>query len=269
MRRLFSYILKHSFTLLFLLLELTAFLFIIQNNYQRASIINSSNRFTGSVFNSYHNITQYLTLKDANELLMEENIKLRKQLEESFLITDTNTYYQQDSLFKFVGATVINNSVQKQTNYLMLNKGYKQGIRKDMGVITTNGVVGTIVEVSENYSRVMSVLHIRNRINARIKKNNHLGNMEWDGYDYRIGLLTDIPTHVALAIGDTIVTSGNSDIFPANIAIGTVEKFNSESNKKFNTAEIKYTVDYNKVYHVYIVVNLMREEIDQLNNMDD
>lgn len=269
MRRLLSYILKHSFTLLFLLLELTAFLLIIQNNYQRASIINTSNRFTGSVFNSYHNITQYLTLKDANELLLEENVRLRKQIEDSFMLSDTTIYYEKDSLFSFIGATVINNSVQKQTNFLMLDKGYKHGIRKDMGVITPNGVVGTVVEVSDNFSRVMSVLNIRNRINARIKKNHHLGNMEWDGRDYRVGLLTDIPTHVGLNLGDTIITSGNSDIFPGNIPIGTVQKFNNDSNEKFNTADILYTVDYNKVYHVYVVVNLKKEEIDQLNNTEE
>ena len=269
MRRLLSYILKHSFTLLFLLLELVAFLLIIQNNYQRASVVNTSNRLTGSVFNSYHNIIQYITLKDANELLMEENIRLRKQIDESFLITDTTTYYGKDSLFSYIGATVINNSVQKQTNFLMLNRGYKHGVAKDMGVITPNGVVGTVVEVSENFCRVMSVLNIRNKVNARIKKNLHLGNMEWDGRDYRVGLMTDIPTHVGLDIGDTIVTSGNSDIFPGNIPIGTVQTFHKDSNKKFNTADVLYSVDYNRVYHVYIVVNLKKAEIDKLNNSEE
>jgi rod shape-determining protein MreC len=143
----------------------------------------------------------------------------------------------------------------------MLNKGSRHGIAKDMGVITSSGIVGTVVDVSPQFSRVMSVLHVNNKINARIRKNNHLGTVEWTGDNYRYGLLTDIPMHVMLAHGDTIITSGNSFIYPEGILVGTVEEYNILPNEKFNTALIEYGVDYNNLYFVYIIVNLKKKEL--------
>lgn len=148
----------------------------------------------------------------------------------------------------------------------MIDKGTNHGISTDMGVITSTGVVGTVVEVSENYSKVMSVLHIQNKINARIKKNRHLGNMEWDGKSYRQGLLTDIPSHVKLAANDTIVTSGNSYIFPEGLVIGTILDFDPQSSMKFNTAAVQYVVDYNSLHHVLVITNLMKYELEELEN---
>ncbi len=237
---------------------------VIQNNYQNASFLNSTNHITGSILESYNNVSDYFVLKQANQLLIEENIELRKQLEASFRIVDTNSFIQKDSLFGYIGAKVIRNTINRQKNYLFINKGSKHGVRTDMGVITSEGVVGTVVEVSENYSRIMSVLHNQNKINARIKKNRHLGNMEWNGSNYQIGTLTDIPNHVQLFTGDTIVTSGNSLLFPEGIAIGTVQNYQSSNKDKFSNASVKYSVDFNKVFYVYIIVNLMKEELNSL-----
>ena len=242
---------------------------MIQNNYQQAAFINSSGKLTGSVFNTFNNISEYFSLKKANDILADENASLRNKLPESFLTTDTLVFYQKDSMFKYISAKVISNTVNKQKNYLMLNKGSAHGIRKDMGIIASGAIVGTVVEVSANFSRVMSVLHINSKINARVKKNRHLGNIEWNGVDYRKGLLTDIPTHVLLNKGDTIVTSGNSFIFPEGILIGTVEEHYSIRGDKFNKALIDFSVDYNNIYFVDIIVNLMKEEqlkLDSLQN---
>lgn len=260
MRHLFAYIIKHYFFFLFLFLEIVAFSFIVQNNYQRATFLNSSGRITGTVFNTFNNITEYLTLKSSNVILAEENARLRESQAISFHTTDTLVYFQHDSLFKYVSAKVISNSIHKQKNYLMLNKGSSSGIEKDMGVITSNGIVGTVVDVSENFSRVMSILHKNNKINARVKKNNHIGNVEWDGEYYAQGLLTDIPTHVNLYKGDTIITSGNSFIFPAGIMVGTVNEYLVDKGDKFNKAKIDFSVDFNNLYFVYVIVNLMKDE---------
>jgi len=248
---------------MFLFLEIIAFSFIVQNNYQRATFLNASGKITGTVFNTFNNISEYFTLKKSNHILAEENARLRESLKGSFHTTDTLVYYQHDSLFRFISAKVISNTVNKQKNYLMLNKGKAHGIEKDMGVITSHGIVGTVIDVSENFSRVMSILHENNRINARIKKNNHIGNVEWDGESYTHGLLTDIPTHVELNKGDTIITSGNSFIFPEGILVGTVEEHPVNKGEKFNKARIKFSVDYNSLYFVYVIVNLMKKE--QLN----
>lgn len=269
MRHLFAYIIKHYFFFLFLFLEITAFSLIVQNNYQRATFLNSSGQVTGSVFNTFNNIAEYFILKKSNIILAEENARLRESLKTSFLTTDTSVYYQHDSLFKFISAKVISNSVNKQKNYLMLNKGRAHGIEKDMGVITSNGMVGTVVDVSENFSRVMSILHENNKINARIKKNDHIGNVEWDGKYYTQGLLTDIPTHVKLNKGDTIITSGNSFIFPEGILVGTVDEHLVDEGDKFNKARINFSVDYNNLYFVYVIVNLMKKEQQNLETQSD
>jgi rod shape-determining protein MreC len=263
-RNLFAYIFKQYFFFLFLLLEVIAFSFVLQNNFQRATFLNSTGKITGSVLTAFNNISEYLTLKKANESLANENARLRKLLPESYLITDKQEYFSKDSMFRYISAKVISNSVNHQKNYLMLNKGSRNGIQKDMGVITSDGIVGTVVDVTPQFSRVMSVLHVSNKINARILKNNHLGTVEWSGNYYRNGTLIDIPMHVQLYQGDTIVTSGNSLIFPEGIMVGEVEEYNVLPNEKFNTATIKYSVDYNNLYYVYVIVNLKKKELQWL-----
>jgi len=263
-RQLFAFILKHHFFFLFILLEILAFSMIVRNNYQRATFLNSTGKITGTIYNTTNNITEYFTLRKANNVLVEENALLRNSLQESFLHTDSLIYYEKDSLFKYLGAKVISSTISKQKNYLMIDKGGDHGIKKDMGVITSKGIVGTVVDVSDKFSRVMSVLHINNKVNARIKKNRHLGNLEWDGNNYRQGLLTDIPTHVRIIKGDTIITSGNSYIFPEGILAGTVEEYDSKQNQKFNKAVINYAVDYNNLYYVYVITNIMKDEILEL-----
>jgi len=246
-----------------------AFVFIVQNNYQRATFLNASNGFTGSILHTYSNISEYFSLKKTNVLLAEENMMLRQQLESSYLVTDTNVFHRKDSLFRFLKANIIRNTVNRQKNYITLDKGSRHGIKKDMGVIGSKGVVGTVVEVSKNYSKVMSLLHIQNKINARIKKNRHLGNLEWSGGDYRIGNLTDIPNHVALYRGDTIITSGNSHIFPEGILLGTVHEYSNNSEEKFNTAQINLSVDFNNLHHVYVIVNLMKQELEKVEGKEE
>ena len=268
MRQLFSYILKQYFFFLFLLLEIFALSLIVQNNYQGASFYNSTNEFTGSVFSTFNNINAYFHLKKTNSELVEENAMLRNLVQSSYIIEDSiRKSYSKDSLYRFIGAKVISNSINKKKNYLMLDKGAKHGIRKEMGVISPTGILGTIVEVSENYATVMSVLHIDNKVSARVKKNRHMGEMVWTGEDYRKGLLTDIPTHVNLIKGDTIITSGNSHVFPEGIEIGVVEEYSRHPGDKFNTAIIDYSVDYNNLFYAYIITNLKKDEIEQLDSL--
>jgi rod shape-determining protein MreC len=265
-RRLFTYIIRYNFTFIFLLLEIIAFVLIVQNNYHHTTFFKTSNNLTGRVLQTTNNISSYFSLKKTNEQLAEENLSLRQQLSASFKVTDTNTFYQKDSLYRYVYATVVKNSVNRQKNYLLINKGKKHGIDHDMGVITGSGVVGTVVEATENFAKVMSVLHIQNKINARIKKNRHLGNIEWNGKNYKEGLITDVPSHVRLDKGDTIITSGNSLIFPEGLVIGTVSEFQQTTTEKFNSATVQFSQDYNNMEHVYVIISLLKEEVEELTN---
>lgn len=236
---------------------------VVQNNFQKATFLNYSSSMTGSVFTTFNNISEYFALGKANEQLVAENARLKESLSSAFLVTDTCMHYTRDTLFQYTSAKVINSTISKRKNFLVLNKGTEQGIKKDMGVICPSGLVGTVVDVSEHFSRVMPAINTSNKINARIKKNRHLGNIEWDGKDYQYSMLTDIPSHVRLSKGDTIISSGNSFIFPEGILIGTVDEYYSQEGEKFGRARIRFSVDYNNLYYVYVITNLMLEE--QLN----
>jgi rod shape-determining protein MreC len=159
---------------------------------------------------------------------------------------------------------MISNTTQFRNNFFMLDKGYRSGIKKDMGVVTMDGIVGIIIDVSENYSSGISILHKDARISGRIKKNGQLVNISWDGINYRLGDISHIPTFVNLVPGDTILTSGNSQIFPEGLMIGTVESVDEEMDDVFKKGKVRFSIDYNQVINVYAVENSSREEILRL-----
>lgn len=269
MRTLFVFLWKHYFLLLFLILEIISFIFIINHSYyQRATIISSANGITGYVYNTANSITGYFGLKRANEELSEENARLRS-LESIVLLTpDTIQHDRADSihqqLYHYFSAKVISNSTSKRNNYLLLNKGLSQGVGKDMGVITPKGVIGIVKDVSLNFSSVLSVLHKQARVSAKLKKNNQLGTLIWQGTNYRVGTLKDIPTHIQLNVGDTIITSGFSHIFPEGIPIGSINEYYIEKGDNFYTIKLDFFVDFNNLSYVMVVDNLMKKEQESL-----
>ncbi|MCD4737254.1 MAG: rod shape-determining protein MreC [Bacteroidales bacterium] len=267
MRQLFNLILKQHFFILFLALEVLSFSFIFSSGFHRSKFFGSTNFISAAVKNSSNRITSYFNLKKANKSLVIDNAFLREKL---LLGISDSTYYEPeffDTNYRVIPAKVISNSISKRKNYILLNRGKKHGIEPDMGVVASDGIVGIVVKVSENYCNVMSLLHIDNMINARIRKNNHLANMRWKGQNYRIGFLEDIPGHIYLQKGDTIVTSGNSYIFPGDLMIGTIDIYEDRQDLNFNTATVKYSVDFNKLFYVYIIANEKRDEQVDTGNM--
>ncbi len=269
MRNLFQFIKKYYFFILFLFLEIFAFILIVNNtNYQRSVILSSANKVTGRILTISNNITQYFRLKKANEILSTENASLRSQLKNSFIITDNKIYTVNDTLYRqqyeYISAKVINNSVNRRNNYFTLNKGSLQGVTKDMAVIAPNGVIGIVTAVSQNFSTVISVLHEKSRIVSKLKKNDYPGTLIWDGHNCDYATLTDIPTHVEVKIGDTVVTGSYSNLFPENILIGMVTEVDNKKGEDFINIKIKFFIDYRNVTWVYVVKNLMKEELDNL-----
>ena len=261
MRYLIAFLWKHSFFFLFVFLEIIAFALMVNHqNYQGTVIINSTNQLTGSINSVYTNVSDYFSLRRSNKQLLEENTLLLNKQQSSFWVSDTGFYYQ-DSIYKYIGAKVISSSTHKRNNYIMLNRGRKHDIEIDMGVISAQSLVGTVVEVSENFCSVMSALHKDSRISARIKKNNQMANVVWNEIDSRHGTLEDIPTHLQLFSGDTIITSGNSLVFPEGILIGTVTEYHAELGESLNSASIRFASDFNALYYVQIIKNLKREEL--------
>jgi rod shape-determining protein MreC len=236
---------------------------INSNNYQGTVIINSTNQFTGTLNTTYSNIYDYFSLKEANDQLLKENTKLLNQIKNSILKIDSG-FRKPDTLQQYIGAKVISNSTHKRNNYIMLNRGKKHGINIDMGVVSNEGIVGVVIGVSENFSYVMSILHKDSKVSAKIKKNNQLANVIWNSTDYKKGNLRDIPTHLNLNTGDTIITSGNSLIFPEGITIGYVEKYFKESGESLNNASLLFASDFNALHYVYVIKNIKKEELINL-----
>ena len=176
MRNILAFIVRFHFLLLFILLEVVALAMLVNSTYfQQSAILNTGNAITGKFYTSASNITGYLKLRRTNELLSIENAILRQGSDISFLKSDTNTFWKNDTLYRqqynYIVARVIHNTVGKRNNYIMLDKGRRFGVEEDMAVITPNGVAGTVVSVSENFAWVMSVLNKHTRISARIRKN--------------------------------------------------------------------------------------------------
>jgi rod shape-determining protein MreC len=269
MLNLIVFLWRHNFFFLFLLLEALSLLLVVNNNYyQRRVMINTTSNFTGSMLSTVDEVTAYIALKKANQILSEENARLSNRLPSAFMRTDTAQFFVNDSLFRqqyqYVSATVISNTVNRRNNYMKINKGRKHGLRPDMAVLAPNGVAGQIIEVSQNFSSVMSMLNSNTRVNAKMKNSNQTGSLFWPGNDYRFGKLVDIPSHVNIQIGDTVVTSGYSHIFPEGQMLGTVEELNHASGGNFWDITLRFSVDYNSLQYVYVVKNLMKDELLQL-----
>ncbi len=260
MQTLFAFLRKHHFLTLFLILELVAFWMLIHSyTYQRTLSFNAASDITGGVFNVLSNTTGYLKLQKENKQLLEENTKLHNQLMGCKSISDTNAVIE-DTVFQYLSARVIRNTTHASNNFMMLNKGSLQGIEKEMGVVSDHGVAGIIIGVSKHYALAMSLMNENAKISARIKKNNQLANVIWEAEHPDRGKLIDIPVHLQLVAGDTIVTSGNSFIFPGGLIIGTVESYSPNEEKGLNTAEIRFATDFNRLNHVYLIRNLRKKE---------
>lgn len=264
MRNLIVFLWKHQFFVFFVILETVSLSLLFNSySYHRSLAFTTTNDITGGVYKTYSNITDFFGLKNENEKLARENAYLRNFTKPLSKAVDTITF-QADSNYYYRAAKVVSNSVNRQNNFILINKGKKDSIAPEMGVISSAGIVGIIVGTSSNYAYVMSLLHQNSRISARIKKNDHLVNVLWDGKNYKNGLVIDIPSHIELSDGDSIVTSGNSLIFPEGIMVGTIQEYMQSTNQDLSEAVIKFSADFNKLQYVYIIENYMKPETDTL-----
>lgn len=270
MRGLIQLIARYGSFLLFLLLELASLVLVVRYNQQQNEIfLNSWGLLTTYLEQQADNIGDYYGLKKEVIQLQSKNIKLMEQLDNAKysnrLFRDTINNDTLPQLYTFLGANVISNSITSANNYLRLDKGSEHGIKPHMGVISDQGVVGIVRHVSPHFSSVMSLLHSQSRVKATVKSNGYFGTLTWrEDTDPRFVNLEAIPKHAEITQGDTILTSGFSQIFPTNIPIGTIEDFWLEPGENFYTIEVKLYIDLSKIRYVYIVDHLMRKEHDDL-----
>ena len=271
MRNLLFFISKYYVFFLFFSLEIFSFVVIYRfNNFQKASFVNYTTGVTSSFYSSISNTKQYFSLRRVNDSLQYENARLHSQLITSYyenkftpkLINDT-IYKQQ---YEYIPANVVNNSVTKRNNYLTLNRGRDHGIVPEMGVISESGIVGIVMNVSEHYCTVLSLLNNNCKISAKIKKNGAFGSLVWDGSDPHFARLLDVNKHVPISGNDEIITSNFSTIFPEGISIGRIYSHSLDAGDNFHTIKIELNTDFGTVSTVYIIRNLMKEEQINLEN---
>lgn len=269
MRNIVDFLWRFRFFLLFLFLEVVSLWMVVRHNgYQQSIVLSATSRFTGRIQNSYNNVVSYFSLRQANDALMAENALLHANLRSAFYENDRHVFFQNDTSFNqrftYIPARVIRNTASRRNNYLVLDKGRLHGIEKNMGVFTSEGVIGIIRSVSDHYSSALSLLHKDVRISSKIKRNGYVGTFRWEGGDVSKGWMTEVPGHVELEIGDTIVTSGYSLIFPAGLAVGKIKEFELKEDEHFYTIRIDICVDFRRIEHAYIVRDLMRKEFMEL-----
>ena len=264
MKEIIKLILKYHFTIIFILLEIVSFSLIIRHNeYQRAIFSENASTLFGNVSSTITSIKDYFRLKEMNESLANENILLKNRLEEYELLRDTIIHgtVVQDSIpvYEYIGAKQVYATYNRTKNYITLNRGRKNGLQKEMAVCTPEGIVGLIQDLSDHFAVVIPLINVDSRISAKIKKNNYYGSLQWDGNDYAYSYLNDIPYHVEVNAGDTIVTSGLSKIFPEGIVVGYVESVDKET-ANFLKIKVKLAVDFKRINHVYVILNNKKNE---------
>jgi len=265
MRNLIQLIIRHHFLLLFLLLEsLSFFLLIHYNHFQRASFTGFTSSVEGYLYDKFGGVRDYFNLRKVNEDLAKENTLLRNQMDRLQLLdyrSQENDVAPPDSTRQYVfsQARVLNNSVNKEFNFITIDRGSLQNIKPEMAVTSPEGVVGIVFSVSRHFSVIMPLLNRNLRLSAKIRKNNYFGSLTWPGESTEEAILTDIPYHVKLDIGDTIVTSGYSAIFPEGLFVGTISGFDRLQGN-FYQIKVKLAVDFRNLEYVYLIENLLRDE---------
>lgn len=266
MLQLFQFIGNNRTLLLFLLLELLALLFTLNtHSFHQSKLLSSTQYLSGRLLEKSDAVHQYFGLRQKNDLLIQENLELKKNIEILNQKNKPSTVVNTDTVaqFDYITAQVIKNSFDKDNNIVTLNKGKRDGITPDMGVVLANGILGITLNVTEHYTNVLTILSRKSSIHVKFKKNEHFGSLQWNGKTHTTVQLLDIPIQASVKQGDTIVTGSSSVYFPKNIPIGTISKI-KYANKTFERLDVKLFADFSALHNVYIVVNKHQQELQEL-----
>ena len=275
MRNVFLFLKRYSVFILFLVLQGLALSMLFSYNRFHQTIYGMfSNEVAGNLNNRVNKVESFFTLSEQNQALRKQNAALLSYLPSGSVIPETSFQLVADTVkvdslksyrqYQYFDAKIISNSVFLQQNIMVLHRGSAQGIVPNMAVVGTDGLIGTVISVSENMSIVMSLLHRQSKVIAVLKKGSGLGEISWDGKDPRFLLLSKIPKTSVVKKGDTVVSSPYSDKFPPGLPIGYVEKIDQDQETNTYKLKIRTAVDFYSVQHAYIVKNLLQEEMDQL-----
>lgn len=276
MRNLINFLLKYNYWFLFIILEVASFVLLFRfNRYQQSTFFTSANAVSGAVYEVSGGITSYFHLKSINEDLLDRNMLLQQQINhlenalkehkvDSATVNDLKEMPQTD--YQIYKAHVIKNSLNLVDNYITLDKGSSSGIRPEMGVIDGNGIVGIVYATSPSYSVVISVLNSKSSISCKIVGSEYFGYLKWEHGDSRYAYLRDLPRHAEFNLGDTVVTSGFSTVFPEGIMVGTVDDMSDSHDGLSYLLKIKLATDFGKISNVRVVARNGQQEQKELEN---
>ncbi len=264
MRSLLNFLLRIHFLLLFILIEIFSIsLLVNRNSFHKARFVNFTRQVAGNVFVKSNNFKQYLSLSEENQRLADENNRLLNIIESTYKSDEIFFRSVNDTIFnqryRYTSARIINNSINKKHNFITLNKGREQGIRPEMAVVSEGSVVGVVKGVSNNYSTVISLLNLDLKISSKIKKNGYFGSLMWEGQGYQTAILNEIPLNADIQVGDTIITSGFSSIYPEGVLIGFISNF-TEKGGSFYEIKVKLSTDFKSLDNVNVIGNLLQTE---------
>lgn len=267
MQQIINFIIKNSYRLLFLLLlVLSLTLTIKSHTYHRSEYINSANKVTGSIYKQINDVNEYFSLKEKNKELASENALLKELLfnKKDTLIRSKTLFRNDLNNYNVVVGKVVKNSFNTRENYITINAGKALGIKTDMGVINDKGIVGIVEKTSKDFATIQSVLNIKSKINAKIKNSDHFGSLVWDGKNVGFAQLIDVPRLASLRKGDSIVTGGNSDIFPENIPVGKIDKIFIDRKTNYYTINVRLFNDMTALGYVYIIEYKKKKQKQEL-----
>jgi rod shape-determining protein MreC len=272
MRKLLDFLIRKRHWFLFIFLEFVSVALIYRNSaYQQSIMLSTANVITANIVSVTGSVTSYLNLRDQNKDLLERNgrlemdlLRMKDMVEAMKADTAVFRAFVNDSArffpYEFTTAKVINNSVTYLSNYITLNKGRKDGILLDMGVVSESGVVGVVSTVSDYYSVVLPLLNTKFKLSCKVLGSSHIGSLSWNGRSARYANLDELPRHVQFQLGDTIVTSGYSAVFPEGILVGFVSSFERQRDDNFNSLKIELATDFQRLSNVMVIRNFHQEK---------
>lgn len=274
MRDLIRFINRFRITFLFILLQLLSLFLVFSNNhYQRTWWFGTMSEASNGLMEMRSTITDYARLDDQNADLAAQIDSLLSLHKSAYASVESKYVKIQDTIFqqryRYLNAKVINNTTGRQNNYITLNKGSKAGVQVDMGVVGPHGIVGKIVQVSENYSTAMSVLHRKFTVSVRSKESGHKGFLNWNTGNSQTVTIEDVARHAPIKQGDTFIARGSAGTFPEGVIIGEVSQVHVKEGSNYHDIEVTLSTDFEALGHVQIVMDLMRAEQLELEELTE
>lgn len=280
MRNIFLFIRQNFNLITFFILQLICIITLSRySKTHEAYFYTEANEITGKINSQYNKLNRYFRLVEVNKALAKENANLKNSLATNFVTSDSSKKIIVDTLVKdtsnryrkytFLPALVVMNTVALESNFIMLERGFKQGVIKEMGVVGPSGIIGKVVTVSENYCMVMSLLNRNSKVSAMFKrgKEQYAENVEWDGKNANYLMMKKISKAVDVKIGDTIVTSNYSASFPSMLMIGTVAEIKTDKMGNTYDLKIKCATNFHTIQHVNLISNSYFEEQRKLDSL--